>query len=143
MAIRPKPGLGSGSLPNSALYRETQPRGPAGRPGSNSCSGAFAAFFLCLTPFANTGNPEASVMRFLRHVESTCPMWGVNPSLSWSNGLPPTDSNSSPRTCREDHALLIVQMSSSRVFLDRVGRHQSPSPLYRHGQISMGFLDAT
>jgi len=30
-------------------------------------------------------------------------------------------------------------MSSDRLFLDRVGRHQSPSPLHRHGQINMHF----
>ena len=28
-------------------------------------------------------------------------------------------------------------MSSGRLFLDRVGRHQSPSPLHRHTQINM------
>jgi hypothetical protein len=28
-------------------------------------------------------------------------------------------------------------MSSDRLFLDRVGRHQSPSPLHRHTQINM------
>lgn len=81
-------------------------------------------------------------MRFGRHVESTCPMRGLNPSLSWSNGLPPIDSNPSPRIRREERLLLIVQMSSSRLFLDRVGRHQSPSPLHRHGQTNTGFLDA-
>ena len=31
---------------------------------------------------------------------------------------------------------LIVSMSSDRLFLDRVGRHQSPSPLYRQGQLN-------
>jgi len=30
--------------------------------------------------------------------------------------------------------LLIVPMSSGRLSLDRVGRHQSPSPFHRHGQ---------
>lgn len=30
----------------------------------------------------------------------------------------------------------IVQMSSDRLFLDRVGRHQSPSPLRRQGQLT-------
>ena len=30
-------------------------------------------------------------------------------------------------------------MSSDRLFLDRVGRHQSPSPLHRHTQITMHF----
>jgi hypothetical protein len=41
------------------------------------------------------------------------------------------------RTRREDHALSHrPQMSSGRLFLDRVGRHQSPSPLRRHEQIN-------
>jgi hypothetical protein len=31
------------------------------------------------------------------------------------------------------------QMSSGRLFLDRVGRHQSPSPLHRHPQNNMAF----
>jgi len=42
------------------------------------------------------------------------------------------------RTRREDHALSHrPQMSSGRLFLDRVGRHQSPSPLRRHEQLNM------
>ena len=32
--------------------------------------------------------------------------------------------------------LLIVRMSSGRLSLDPVGRHQSPSPFQRHGQIN-------
>jgi hypothetical protein len=35
---------------------------------------------------------------------------------------------------RKETRLLIVATSSDRLFLDRVGRHQSPSPLHRHGQ---------
>jgi hypothetical protein len=34
---------------------------------------------------------------------------------------------------------LIVPMSSGRLFLDRVGRHQSPSPLRRHAQTTTHF----
>ena len=42
------------------------------------------------------------------------------------------------RTRREDHAPSHrPQMSSGRLFLDRVGRHQSPSPLHRHTQNNM------
>jgi hypothetical protein len=42
------------------------------------------------------------------------------------------------RTRREDHAPSHrPQMSSGRLFLDRVGRHQSPSPLHRHEQSNM------
>jgi hypothetical protein len=41
------------------------------------------------------------------------------------------------RTRREDHAPSHrPQMSSGRLFLDRVGRHQSPSLLHRHEQIN-------
>ena len=44
------------------------------------------------------------------------------------------------RTRREDHALSHrSQMSSDRLFLDRVGRHQSPSPLRRHAQPNTHF----
>ena len=44
------------------------------------------------------------------------------------------------RTRREEHALSHrPQMSSDRLFLDRVGRHQSPSPLRRHAQTTTHF----
>ena len=47
-------------------------------------------------------------------------------------------SDSSPRTRREDQrSRPIVSMSSGRLFLDRVGRHQSPSPLHRRDQIKL------
>ena len=38
------------------------------------------------------------------------------------------------KSAREAHAPPIVSMSSGRLFLDRVGRHQSPSPLHRRSQ---------
>ena len=69
--------------------------------------------------------------RFVPLLESTRPMWGVNPSLGCSNSLPPIDSNPSPRTRREEHVLPIVRMSSGRLFLDRVARQHRPSPLHR------------
>ena len=47
------------------------------------------------------------------------------------------------RTRREEHALSHrPQMSSGRLFLDRVGRHQSPSPLHRQGQLNTHFRSA-
>ena len=56
--------------------------------------------------------------------------WGRSASR-WSAPSPGS------RTCREDHAPSHrPQMSSGRLFLDRVGRHQSPSPLHRHAQIT-------
>lgn len=67
------------------------------------------------------------------------PMWSENQTPGrdrtasrWSAPSP------GRRTRREDHALAHrPQMSSGRLFLDRVGRHQSPSPLHRHAQITM------
>ena len=47
------------------------------------------------------------------------------------------------RTRREDHAPSHrPQMSSGRLFLDRVARQQSPSPLHRHAQINMHSAEA-
>jgi hypothetical protein len=44
------------------------------------------------------------------------------------------------RTRREDHAPSHrPQMSSGRLFLDRVARQHCPSPLHRHGQNTMHF----
>jgi hypothetical protein len=54
--------------------------------------------------------------------------------------LPPVGPNPGKRTRREEHALSHrPQMSSGRLFLDRVGRHQSPSPLRRHAQTTTPF----
>ena len=52
--------------------------------------------------------------------------------------------NPGKRTRREDHAPSHrPQMSSGRLFLDRVGRHQSPSPLRRHAQTTTHFPRGT
>jgi hypothetical protein len=52
--------------------------------------------------------------------------------------------NPGKKTRREEHALSHrPQMSSGRLFLDRVGRHQSPSPLRRHAQTTTHFPRGT
>jgi hypothetical protein len=113
---------------------------PAGWPGSSYAWANLRRFLLRLTPFAYTGKPEVLSMRFLRNAESICPMRGPRPSLNWNNDLPPIDSNPSPRTRREDRILPIVQMSSGRLFLDRVARQHCPSPLHRRDQINTHFF---
>jgi hypothetical protein len=62
-----------------------------------------------------------------------------NQTLGWDRAASrrPAPSPGS-RTCREDHAPSHrPQMSSDRLFLDRVARQQSPSPLHRYPQINM------
>jgi hypothetical protein len=66
------------------------------------------------------------------------PMWYAKQNQTLGRNRA-TSRRSAPspgsRTCREGHAPSHrPQMSSGRLFLDRVGRHQSPSPLRRHPQ---------
>jgi hypothetical protein len=73
------------------------------------------------------------------------PMWSSQTKIKTKPGPSRAASRrsvSSPgkRTRREEHALSHrPQMSSGRLFLDRVGRHQSPSPLRRHAQTTTHF----
>ena len=61
--------------------------------------------------------------------------WGIFQSKNPSRTPPPADARSRARE-RAGRITLspIVLMSSGRLFLDRVGRHQSPSPLHRRDQ---------
>jgi hypothetical protein len=85
--------------------------------------------------------PMAIRMRFLRHdgiyrsdvVQTT-------KTKPWGGTVPPPAGR--PRAQVKERAGRITlssssAMSSGRLFLDRVGRHQSPSPLHRHEQINM------
>ena len=101
----------------------------------SACDHAFPATF----PLQRTiPGPPVCVYKAWRNLSG--PMWFRNPNQTlgrdraasrWSAPSPGS------RTCREDHAPSHrPQMSSGRLFLDRVGRHQSPSPLHRHEQIN-------
>lgn len=85
-------------------------------------------------------------MRFLKAWESIGPMWLCEAETKAEPGshfLPSVAPSQTPRTRREDRILVIVRDEFTGVFLNRVGRHQSPSPLHRHGQTNTGFLDET
>ena len=108
---------------------------PAGKPGSLS-SRTVCDDASCSTVFLLSKILRRPSMRFLRHgriyqsdVGLLLPQLG--PGSPPPAGRPRTQAY---RARREDRALLIVSMSSGRLFLDRVGRHQSPSPLHRHVQ---------
>ena len=59
-----------------------------------------------------------------------------NQTLGWDRAASRWSAPSpGSRTCREDHAPSHrPQMSSGRLFLDRVARQHCPSPLHRHAQ---------
>jgi hypothetical protein len=69
------------------------------------------------------------------------PMWlnSQNQTLGWSRAASRWSAPSpGSRTCREDHAPSHrPQMSSGRLFLDRVTRQHCPSPLHRQPQNNM------
>ena len=76
---------------------------------------------------------------FLRHVRIYLVRCGFQTkdetqTLGWGRAASRWSAPSpGSRTCREDHAPSHrPQMSSGRLFLDRVARHHCPSPLRRH-----------
>ena len=78
---------------------------------------------------------------FLRHVGIYLVRCGFktktkNQTLGWGRAASRWSAPSpGSRTCREDHAPSHrPQMSSGRLFLDRVARQHCPSPLHRHAQ---------
>ena len=85
--------------------------------------------------------PMAIRMRFLRHDgiyrSDVVPTTETKP---WGGTVPPPTGR--PRAQVQERVGRTTlpsssAMSSGRLFLDRVGRHQSPSPLRRHAQITM------
>jgi hypothetical protein len=90
---------------------------------------------------ATAKNTEASVCVFKAWRNLSGPMWF--PNQNQTLGRDPTPSRwSGPSpgkgTRREDRAPSHrPQMSSGRLFLDRVARQHCPSPLHRHTQITM------
>jgi hypothetical protein len=124
LALCQRLSLGGGK---DALYRETlQATGCyVGRVGIATTE------FAPMPPFDSDGHR----MRFRRH-------GGIYPSdggflklQNPSRTPPPADAQSRARERAGRNTLSpIVWMSSGRPFLDRVGRHQSPSPLRRRTQ---------
>lgn len=87
----------------------------------------------------NTGAPS---LRFPRHggiYQSDAAHLQPNPGAE-AGRLPPVGPEAQVEERAGRNTLsLIVPMSSGRLFLDRVGRHQSPSPLHRHAQTTTHF----
>ena len=133
-------GFGSGAKPKGRPVPGNSPddrilRGPGCHRLKRVCADFFPASSLALATI-----PRAPRMRFFRHRGIYRSDRGSFKNQTWAGALPPAGSSHlGPRTRREDHVLLIVPMSSDRLFLDRVARQHCPSPLHRHGQNNMRF----
>ena len=121
---------------------------PAGKPGDfliakESLRRSLPRHFLA-SAFNHTEGPQYAFLKAWRNLSGPMGFPNQNQTLGWE----PTASRwSAPgpgkRTRREDHALSHrPQMSSDRLFLDRVARQHCPSPLHRHTQINMHSADA-
>jgi len=101
-------------------------------------------------PGARTPDEPRALFAFLRHdgiyrsdVVKTNSNGKTKP---WDGTVPPPDGR--PRAQGKERVgrttlFSSSTMSSGRLFLDRVGRHQSPSPLHRPAQINMHFSEAS
>jgi hypothetical protein len=83
--------------------------------------------------------PSVGVLEAWRNLSGPMGLPNQNQTLSWDRAASRRSAPSpGKRTRREDHALSHrPQMSSGRLFLDRVARQHCPSPLHRHEQINM------
>jgi len=119
---------------------------PAGKPGSFFVKERLRRSLPHHCPVATAKHPESSRCVFEAWRNLSGPMWSQNQNQTpgWGRAASRWSAPSpGSRTRREDHAPSHrPQMSSGRLFLDRVGRHQSPSPLHRHSQFNMHFSQA-
>ena len=143
------PARRGGRMSNSILgeWREGKVRPiPGNTPRNRLVSrGGSLLWSICDDPFLTTRFPQLSIpgARYAfseawRNLSGPMGFKNQNQNLSrdraasrWSAPGP------GQRTRREDHALSHrPQMSSGRLFLDRVARQHCPSPLHRHEQIN-------
>ena len=131
--------FGAGAKPNGRPVQANAPddripRGPGGYRLKSVCADFIPACSLVYRTIL-----RALRMRFLRHGGIYLVRCGLllNPNLGGRvasrQPLLPRSENASGGP----HSPHRPQMSSGRLFLDRVGRHQSPSPLHRHEQNNM------
>jgi hypothetical protein len=85
----------------------------------------------------NTEAPQYAFFKAWRNLSVRC---GQNKTKPWGGTVPPPDGR--PRAQVKERVgrttpFSSSAMSSGQLFLDRVGRHQSPSLLHRQPQINM------
>jgi hypothetical protein len=121
-----------GNSPNDRILR-----GPDCNRPKRVCTDSFPATLFPQPPRIE----DTPGLRFSRHAESIGPMWSQNQNhlnLGPSCRLPLVGARA-PVKERDGRSASCSSsaMSSDRLFLDRVARQQSPSPLHRHPQNNM------
>jgi len=111
---------------------------PAGKPGDFFVKGEFATIpSRHLLPAHLI--PRCLSMRFLRHDGIYRSDVVATKTKPWAKTEPPPVGRSRAQVKERFGRTALFSssaMSSDRLFLDQVGRHQSPSPLHRQGQIT-------
>jgi hypothetical protein len=104
---------------------------------------------VCVHSFPATSWPPSMRqprLRFLRHggIYRSDRVFKTKPRKPGTGMPPPVGRPPAPVQGRDGRSVprSSSAMSSGRLFLDRVARQQSPSPLHRHGQINMHFSNA-
>ena len=118
---------------------------PAGKPGSLFAKERLRRSLLRHCLVATAKHPELSGCVFKAWRNLSGPMWFQDRNQTPGRGRAASRwSALSPgrRTRRENHAPSHrPQMSSDRLFLDRVARQHCPSPLHRHPQFNTHFSE--
>ena len=130
-----------------ALYRETLRTTGAGKPGDFLIAKERLRRFLprhfLASASHHTEGPQYAFLKAWRNLSGPMGSPNQNQTLGWDQTASRWSApGPGKRTRREDHAPSHrPQMSSDRLFLDRVARQPCPSPLHRHTQINMHSSD--
>ena len=132
----------------SSPYTGKRSARPAGKPGDflivkESLRRSLPRHFLA-SASNHTEGPQYAFLKAWRNLSGPMGFQNQNQTLGWDQTASRWSApGPGKRTRREDHALSHrPQMSSDRLFLDRVARQHCPSPLHRHAQTTTHPLPA-
>jgi hypothetical protein len=132
----------------SSPYTGKRSARPAGKPGDfliakESLRRSLPRHFLAVAS-NHTEGPQYAFLKAWRNLSGPMGFQNQNQTQEWNQTASRWSApDPGKRTRREDHAPSHrPQMSSDRLFLDRVARQHCPSPLHRHTQINMHSSDS-
>ena len=132
--ITGKPSARPAGKPGYLLVKENLRRIPSPPLVSDNCKEQYRGLAVCV--FSGMAESFGPMLVLKSKSKSKTKPWG--------GAVPPPAGR--PLAQVQERAGRITpsssfSMSSDRLILDRVGRHQSPSPLHRHTQINMHFSE--